>query len=169
VRSSSRQSSSRRTLPEAIFLTQEGYTELEAELAALQSKRAGAIEEIRRAAADKDFRENVPLAAAREQRGHLEGQIMKLEETLKSALIIDEKQKDTLKVSIGDSVVLGDLDSNQEVRYMLVSPREVDPARGKISSASPIGKAIIGKDQGEIVEIAVPAGKVRYQVKQIEH
>ena len=163
LRSSSRQGS-----VETVFLTRQGYTELEAELVALQNKRSEAIDEIRRAAADKDFRENVPLEAAREQRGHLEGRIMELEETLKSALIIDGKQEDTLKVSIGDSVILYDLDSGEEVRYMLVSPREVDPAKGKISSASPIGQAVIGKGEEEIVEVAVPAGKLRYQIKQIE-
>ncbi len=161
-------SPSRQNSPETTFLTRQGYTELEAELAVLYSKRVEAIDEMRKAAADKDFRENVPLQAAREQRGQLEGRIMELEETLKSAAVINEKQKATLKVGIGDSVILGDLNSDEELRYTLVSPREVDPARGKISNASPIGRAIVGKGQGEIVEIAVPAGKLRYQIKQIE-
>ncbi len=159
---------SRQSLSENVLLTRQGYTKLEAELAIRHSKRAEASEEIRRAAADKDFHENAPLQAAREQRGHLEGRIKELEEALKLAVVIDEKQKPTLKIGIGDSVTLCDLDSGEELRYMLVSPREVDPARGKISSASPIGKAIVYKSQGEIVEIAVPAGKLRYQIKQIE-
>lgn len=93
---------------------------------------------------------------------------MELEETLKSAVIIDEKRQNTLKVGVGDSVVLRDLDSGEELRYTLVSPREVDPVRGKISSASPIGQAIIGGGQGETVEVVAPAGKLRYQIKQIE-
>ncbi len=153
---------------EAVFLSQQGYTELEAELATLYGKRAEAIDEIRRAAADKDFHENAPLEAAREQRSHLEGRILELEETLKLAVIIDEKQKATLKIDIGDSVIVRDLDSGEELHYTLVSVREVDPAKGKISSASPIGKAIIGRAQGEMVEIVVPAGKLRYQIKQVE-
>ncbi len=161
-------SSPRRGSPAAVFLTRQGYAELEAELATLQGKRSASIDEIRRAAADKDFRENVPLAAAKEQRGLLEGRIMELEETLKSAAVIDEKPKTTLTVGIGDSVVLDDLDSGEELRYTLVSPREVDPTRGKISSASPIGQAVIGRGQGEIVEVAAPAGKLRYQIKQVE-
>ena len=160
--------SSRQGSLETVSLTQQGYAELEAELAALQSKRPQAIEEIRRAAADKDFRENVPLQAAREQRGQLEGRIMELEETLKSAVVIDEKQKGALTIGIGDSVILRDLDSGEELRYTLVSPSEVDPTRGKISSASPIGKAIMGKGRGETVEITAPAGKLHYQIKQIE-
>ena len=163
-----RSSSRRGAAPGTVFLTRQGYDELEAELATLQGKRSEAIDEIRRAAADKDFRENVPLEAAREQRGQLEGRIIELEETLKSAVIIDEKKKATPKVGIGDSIILCDLDSGEELHYTLVSPKEVDPTKGKISSASPIGKAIIGKGQGEMVEVVAPAGRLRYQIKQVE-
>jgi len=166
---SSSRSSPGRGLPEAISLTQQGYAELEAELAALKDKRPQAIEEMRRAAADKDFRENAPLEAAREQRGQLEGRIRELEETLKLATTIDDKQGGTSKVGVGDSIILCDLASGEELRYMLVNPREVDPTRGKLSSASPIGKAIIGRGQGEVVEVTAPVGKLRYQIKQIEH
>ena len=158
-----------RTPSETVFLTRQGYADLEAELAVLKDKRPKAIDEMRRAAADKDFRENAPLEAAREQHGQLEGRIRELEETLKSATIIDENQGDTSKVSIGDSVILRNLAANEELRYMLVGPKEVDPARGKISSVSPIGKAIIGRGQGEVVEVTAPAGKLRYQIEQIEH
>ena len=158
----------KRGLPEAITLTPQGYAELEAELAALKNKRPQAIDEMRRTAADKDFSENAPLDAAREQRGLLEGRIRQLEEALKSAIIIDRKQEVTHKISIGDSVILRDLASSEELHYMIVSPREVDPTKGKISSASPIGKTIIGRGQGEVVEVEAPAGKLRYQIKQIE-
>ena len=160
-------SSSRRGSPETISLTQQGYAELEAELAILESKRTEAIDEVRRAAADKDFRENAPLDAAREQRSHLEGQIKALEETLKSAVVFDKKQKDTLKVSVGDSVILRNLASGEELHYIMVNSREANPARGKISSVSPIGKAIIGRGQGEVVEVMAPVGKFRYQIERI--
>lgn len=159
---------SRRVLSQTTALTREGYAQLEAELAALKSQRGQAIEEIQRAAADKDFRENAPLEAAREQRGHLEGRIRELEEALKSATIIDEKAAVKLKADIGDSVVARDLASGEERHYMLVSPREVDPVRGKISSVSPIGKAIIGHGQGDIIEVVAPAGKVRYQIMELK-
>jgi len=155
-------------LPEAVSLTQQGYAELEAELAALRDKRPQVIDEMRKAAADKDFRENAPLGAAREQRGQLEGRIKELEETLKLATVIDDKPGSTSKVSVGDSIILRDLASGEELRYMLVNPREVDPTRGKISSASPIGRAVIGRGRGEIVEVAAPVGKLRYQIKQVE-
>jgi len=159
----------RRGAPEAVRLTRQGYAELEAELAALKGKRPQIIEEISRAAADKDFSENAPLDAAKEQYGQLEGRIRELEEALKLATIIDEKQSVTSKVGVGDSVILRDLATNEELRYMLVGPREVDPTRGKISNASPIGRAIVGRGEGEVVEVAAPAGKLRYEVKQIEH
>ena len=158
----------RRNLPPAISLTQQGHAELKAELADLKSRRPQAIEEMRRAAADKDFRENAPLEAAREERGHLEGRIRELEEALKSATIIDKTPKVTLKVSMGDSIVLRDQVSGEELRYTIVNPREVDPTKGKISGNSPIGKAVTGRAQGEIVEITAPAGKLRYQLVQIE-
>ena len=162
------QSSTRQDLPETISLTRQGYTELEAELATLKSRRLQAIDEMRRAAADKDFRENAPLEAAREQHGQLEGRIRELEEALKSATIIGEKQEVTLKASIGDNVTLADLISSEELRYTIVSPREADPTRGKISTASPIGKALLGRGQGEVIEVKAPAGKLRYQIKQVK-
>lgn len=158
----------RHGLPESISLTRQRYDELEAELADLKIKRHELIDEIRRAAADKDFRENAPLDAAREQRGHLEGRIRELEETLKAATIIDEARVPALKTGIGDSIVLSDLVSGEELRYMIVDPREVDPSKGKISIASPLGKALIGRSDGEVVEITAPAGKLRYQIKRVE-
>ena len=164
------QPSVKQNLPQTISLTQQGYVELEAELATLKQKRLQAIDEMRRAAADKDFSENAPLDAAREKCGHLEGRIMELEEALKSATIINgEKQNVILKVSIGDNVVLHDVVSGEELRYMLVNPREVDPTRGKISTASPIGKAIIGQGQGEVIEVEAPAGRLHYQIDRVEH
>ena len=153
----------------AVSLTGEGYSKLEAELAALKMRRSEAIAEVRRAAADKDFRENAPLEAARQEHGRLEGRIREIEATLKSAVIIAEKEKPAPKANIGNRIVLYDMASGEELRYTLVGPREVDPSQGKISNLSPIGKAIIGRRQGEVVEITVPAGKLRYQIKQIEH
>lgn len=155
--------------PETVRLTRQGYAELEAELAALKGKRPQIIEEISMAAADKDFSENAPLDAAKEQYGQLEGRIRELEGALKLATIIDEKQSVTSKVGVGDSVILRDLATNEKLRYMLVGPREVDPTRGKISNASPIGRAIVGRGEGEVVEVSAPAGKLRYEIKQIEH
>ena len=160
--------STRQSQTETITLTQQGYAELEAELAALKSKSMEVTEEMRRAAADKDFRENAPLHAARERKGHIEGRIMELEQTFKFAVIVGGKKEANLKAIIGDSVVLSDMASGGEIHYTIVHPTEVDPTKGKISSASPIGKAIVGHCQGEVVEVVVPAGKLRYQINQIK-
>lgn len=160
--------STRQSLLQDTPLTRQGYAELEAELVALKGKRSQVIDEMRRAAADKDFRENAPLEAAREEHGQLVGRIRKLEETLKSATIIDEKQEVALRASIGDSILLRNVASDEEVRYMIVSSREADPTKDRISSASPIGKAVLGRSRGEIIEVVAPAGKLHYQIKQIE-
>ncbi len=155
--------------PEAILLTPQGYAELKAELAELKSRRPALIEETRRAAADKDFRENAPLAAAREKRGHLEGRIKELEETLKVARVMDGKQASDVKINLGDGVLLVDAATGEELHYVIVSPTEVDPAQNKISFASPLGKALVGKTKGASLEISVPAGKLRYEIKRVEH
>jgi transcription elongation factor GreA len=161
-------STSSKKLPESFSLTREKYEELEAELASLREKSLELIDDIRLAAADKDFRENAPLAAAREQRSHVEGRIREIEETLKFANIIDNKQATSLKTCIGDTVVIIDSASGEELRYIIVDPREVDPLKGKISTASPLGKALLGRCNGDSIEISVRAGKLCYEIKGIE-
>ncbi len=157
-----------RNMPEAITLTRQKYDELTVELDNLKSKSQKLMRDIQTAAADKDFRENAPLHAAREERGYVEGRIKELEETLKVATIINDKKEPTLKSVVGDFIVLNDLASGEEYRYMIVDPREVDPSRGKISIASPLGKALLGRQGGQVVEITAPAGKLRYQIIRIE-
>lgn len=158
----------RKETRETISVTREGYEKLQAELESLKEQRQEAIEEMTRAAADKDFRENAPLHAAREKRGMLEGRIIELEATLKASEIIDDEKQSSRGVDIGKTFVLVDPDKGTEMRYTLVGPREADPAGGRISSVSPIGKAVIGKQQGETVEIVAPAGKLRYLLETIE-
>jgi transcription elongation factor GreA len=153
---------------ESASLSRQKYDELTVELDNLKQRSRDLIGEIQRAAADKDFRENAPLAAAREERGHVEGRIKELEQMLNAATIIDEKKEPAKKSVVGDNVVLSDLASGEEFRYMIVDPREVDPLKGKISIASPLGKALLGRKDGDMVEIKAPAGILRYQIKRIE-
>jgi len=154
--------------PEAISLTQQRYDEMQAELATLKKRSTDLMGEIQRAAADKDFRENAPLHAAREERGHVEGRVKELEQALKAAEIIQENKDTTRKSTIGDCLLVCDLDNNEECRYIIVDPREVNVLKGKISIASPMGKAFLGRSDGETIEINVPAGKLRYKVIKIE-
>jgi transcription elongation factor GreA len=158
----------RRGSRETATLSRQRYDELVAELDSLRLRSRELVAAIQQAAADKDFRENAPLDAAREERGHVEGRIKELEETLKAATIIDDTKKATVKSGVGDNIIINDLASGEELRYKIVDPREVDPLQGKISIASPLGKALFGRSDGDIVEITVPAGKLRYQIKHIE-
>jgi len=147
-------------------LTTQGYTKLKAELANLKSQRSDATEEIRRAAADKDFRENAPLEAAREYKAHLEGRIQELESTLKSVIAVDENQGIS-RIKIGNTVELYDLSLGKQLRYVLVDPREANPIKGRISIASPIGKALLGKEKGQTIKVSAPAGIFSYRIEEI--
>ncbi|MDY6906929.1 MAG: transcription elongation factor GreA [Chloroflexota bacterium] len=152
---------------ESFALTAEGRSALEAELDTLKADRPRISEEIRRAAADKDFRENAPLEAAREHQGMMEARIKHLEHVLKSAVVAQGKA-DTSKVGQGSTVRLRDLASGEEMRYTLVNPREVNLAQGKISMASPIGKALLNRGKGDEVEVAAPVGMLHYHIEDIE-
>ena len=152
--------------PVQVTLTAEGHAKLEKELADLKSQRSRVMEDIQIAAADKDFRENAPLAAAREQKSHLEGRIKEIESALNQAKIVAEGH-DTTRAKFGDTVVLSDLSSGQEFSYTLVDPREANPARGKLSVASPLGKAILDRQVGQTVEIAAPAGTFSCRIQSI--
>ena len=147
-------------------LTPEGYAELQKELADLKVQRSRLIEEIQKAAADKDFRENAPLHAARESKAHVEGRIKEIEAILNQAKIVVENQ-DTSRVKFGDTVVLRDLSSGKELTYTLVDPREANPAKGKLSVASPLGKAILDKQKGQTVEVVAPAGSFSCRIEDI--
>jgi transcription elongation factor GreA len=153
--------------PAPYRLTPQGYAELKSELANLKSKRPQVAEELRKARADKDFRENAPLDAMREYQGQMEARIKELEAILKSVAIVEHGQESTFKVEVGSSVRLHDLDSGEDLSYTLVNPGEMDPARGKISIASPTGKALLGRGEGEVIEVSAPAGKLRYHIESI--
>jgi len=152
---------------EKIQMTRQGYAKLEKDLAELRSQLPGITEELRRAAADKDFRENAPLAAARERKSHLQGKMQEIESTLKSATILNEGHG-TSRIKIGDTVTLCDLSSGKRLRYMLVDTREANPAEGRISVASPIGGTLVDKESGQTVQITVPAGTFEYRIEEVQ-
>lgn len=147
-------------------LTAQGYAKLEAELTSLKNQLPEIIVEIQKAAADKDFSENAPLSAARERKAHLEGRIEELESTLNMARIMGEG-KATSRAKFGDTVVLCDLSSGKELSYALVDPREANPATGKLSVASPLGKVLLDKEKGQTVEVVAPAGTFCYRIENI--
>ena len=158
---------SHRKKAERVALTAQGYQELKAELSALEAERGKIAEEIHKAAADKDFRENAPLDAIKDHQGQVEARIRELAEILKSN-VVTAKEVATAKVEIGCTVVLRDLLYNEELRYTLVHPSEADPAKGTLSVASPLGKALLGKEKGAEVEVTAPMGKLHYRIEGIE-
>jgi transcription elongation factor GreA len=162
------QGAGKRVQAESAALSRQRYDEMVAELEGLKKKSQELVKAIQLAAADKDFRENAPLDAAREERGHVEGRIKELEKTIKAATIIGDAKMPAVKSGVGDRILLKDMTSGEECSYMIVDPREANPLKGKISINSPLGKALIGRSDGETVEITAPRGKLSYRIERVE-
>lgn len=153
----------------AIQLTREGHEQMRAELDTLVAQRYDMAEELRLAAADKDFRENAPYHAARERQGKLEARIRDLEATLRVAEVMDDHKAggNYRRVGLGSTVVLRDLSDDEDVTYTLVSASEANLRQGKISAASPTGQAMLDREEGDEIEVSAPAGVLRYRIQQI--
>ncbi|AGG06356.1 MULTISPECIES: transcription elongation factor GreA [Dehalococcoides] len=152
---------------EKIPMTASGYKKLEDELGILKVKRIAVIEEMRLAALDKDMRENAPYHAAKEQRGQIEGRIKEIEHELKHAEVSEYTDNNTSKVNMGNTVKLRDLKNGEQCIYTLVSPKEIEPLKGRISASSPIGKALFNRSKGDNIEIEVPSGTLQYVIEDI--
>lgn len=145
-----------------ILLTSEGFLELEEELNYLKNtKRPKVIEAIKDARSQGDLSENADYDAARTEQAEVEGRIKELEFMLANATIIEKK--DSHIIGLGSTVTVTYVDDDEEEVYSIVGRMEADPFENKISNESPIGKAIIGKKEGDTVEIASPNGS--YQIK----
>ncbi len=152
---------------ELIQVSAEGLDTMRAELNELKAQSIIVTEQMKRAAADKDFRENAPLQAAREQKAHIEGRIKELQATLSRATTVNGRLHEAA-VCLGDTVHLTDLASGGLITYKLVDSREASPARGRLSASSPIGKAIMGKRVGQEVQFTAPAGTFTYRIEEIK-
>ncbi len=156
-------------VPEAVHLTAEGREALQEELDGLKAERPRITADIARAMSDKDFRENAPLDAAKDRQAHVEARIRELESVLHRARILG---RDTVisgeAAGIGSTVVLRNLKSDTQTRFTLVSPNEVDPAQGKISVESPVGRALLQRRPGEEVEVAAPRGTLHFRIERVE-
>jgi transcription elongation factor GreA len=153
-----------------VYLTKEGHQDLVNELEELKARRPQIQQDLARAMADKDFRENAPLDAARNEQGHLEARIRELEATLRRAVIIEEHGEAPTGegARIGDHVSIRDLRTGGERTYTLVNTDEVRAGQGKISIASPVGKAVYQHRAGEEVEVEAPAGTFRVRIESIK-
>ncbi|WP_181305468.1 transcription elongation factor GreA [Rufibacter sp. XAAS-G3-1] len=150
------------------YYTPEGLQKLKEELHELKTKGRSEVARQLAEARDKgDLSENAEYDAAKDAQGHLELKISKLEEVLGNARLIDESNMDLTKALILSKVKLKNLNNNMEMLYTLVAEEEANLAAGKISVKSPIGKGLLGKSVGEIAEITVPAGKLRFEILEI--
>ncbi|MFY7786762.1 MAG: transcription elongation factor GreA [Thermoflexibacteraceae bacterium] len=150
------------------YFTVEGLNKLKEELHDLRTRgRADIARQIADAREKGDLSENAEYDAAKDAQGHLEHKISKLEELIANARIIDENMIDTSKVSILSKIKIKNLANNATVNYMLVSEEEANIREGKISVKSPIGQGLLGKKVGETAEIIVPAGKIKFEVLEI--
>ena len=151
------------------YYTAEGLKKLKDELSHLKDverpKASNAIAEAR----DKgDLSENAEYDAAKEAQGMLEMKISKLEATLSNARLIDESQLDLNKVLVLSKVTIKNLNNQMQLKYTLVAESEADLKSGKISVNSPIGKGLLGKKVGEIAEVVVPNGTIKFEIISIE-
>ena len=150
------------------YYTAEGLKKLKEELNQLRDiERPKASQDIAEARDKGDLSENAEYDAAKEAQGLLEMRISKLEDTVANARIIDESQLDNSKVLILSTVTLKNQNNGMEMKYTLVAESEADIKTGKISVNSPIGKGLLGKEVGEVAEITVPNGTLKFDILEI--
>ncbi|MBU6145786.1 MAG: transcription elongation factor GreA [Paenibacillaceae bacterium] len=151
-----------------VLLTTDGLRKLEDELEHLKSvKRREVAERIKVAIGYGDISENSEYEDAKNEQAFIEGRIITLEKMLRNARIINEDDVDTSTVSIGSTVILEDMELAETMQYTIVGTAESDPLQNKISNESPVGRAILGKQKGQVVDVSVPAGVIQYRIIDI--
>ena len=151
-----------------VYLTRERMMELEKELQRMKSHgRREMAEKISEARSHGDLSENAEYDAAKEEQGHFELRISKLEELLSRARIIDKNDLPKDAIYILSDVTLEDLKNGGTVTYKLVSPEEADFEKNKIAVTSPIGKALMKKKKGDLIKVVVPAGTLEYKILDV--
>lgn len=152
-----------------VYLTKAGYEKLRDELERLKTtERRKIAKAIGEARLQGDISENAEYDAAKDAQAHCESRIADLENKLAKVRIIENENIPKDKIFIGAIVTLKDLDSDEELKYMLVSPEEANYDENKISIQSPIGKGLMGRSQGEEVQVKVPAGTLHYKILKIK-
>jgi len=155
-------------MSESLFLTKDGYERLRKELKDLKGRKrreiANALEEARSLG---DLSENAEYESAKQTQDINEKRISELEDKLARARILEKENISSDRAYIGAILKLEDMDSGEEIGYKLVAEDEADFKEGKISISSPVGKALLGKEKGEIVNIKIPAGRLNYRITAI--
>jgi transcription elongation factor GreA len=156
-------------LKKEVILTPEGYEKLKQEIAYLSNeKRREVADRIRVAREFGDIAENAEYDDAKNEQAMLEARISKLEEQLVAARVIQKKEITADVVSIGSTVRLKDMDANETVEYHIVGSAEANPTERKLSNESPVGKAILGRKKGEVVQVEAPRGSLKFKILDIK-
>ncbi len=151
-----------------ILLTDEGLKKLENELEELKTiKRKEISEKIKVALSFGDLSENSEYDEAKNEQAIIESRIATIEAMLKNVKLLDEEDISTETVNVGSKVTVKDLEFNENILYTIVGSTEADPANGKISDESPIGKALLGHKAGDSVEVEAPAGLLKFEIISI--
>jgi transcription elongation factor GreA len=151
-----------------ILMTKEGLEKLENELEELKVvRRKEVAEKIKQALAFGDLSENSEYDEAKNEQAQVEARIAQIEGMLKVARVVDNDSISTDAVSVGTRVKLLDVEFEEEEEYAIVGSSEADPSQNRLSYESPVGKALLGKKVGDVVEVEVPAGKIQFKVLDI--
>jgi transcription elongation factor GreA len=154
---------------EKVPMTVVGYKVLDDELKRLKSvERPSVIAAISEARSHGDLSENAEYHAAKERQGWIEGQIAEIEDKISRAQVIDVSKLSGSQVKFGATVTVIDEDTDEEGRYQVVGDHEADVKSGKISLSSPLSRAMIGKEVGDVVEVITPAGVKAYEIAKVE-
>ncbi len=156
------------TMGKPVYLTKQGHKNLKEELEDLKSRGRREISAAIGEARDKgDLSENAEYDAAKDAQGHMELKISKLETKIANAKIIEDSDEEHTEIKLLSNVVIKNVQNGKEFKYGIVPEEESDLASGKISASSPIGKGLMGKKPGDVVEIQIPAGKIEFEVISI--
>ncbi len=152
----------------SIPISKQGFAQLETELEQLKSERPNIIQAIKEAREEGDLKETAGYDAARERQGMTEARISYIESRMSQFQIIDLDSLESDKVIFGATVEVEDVDTGEEKTFTLLGPDEADFASGSISVLSPVGKALLGKEEGDEVTVEIPRGRVTYEIVSIK-
>lgn len=152
-----------------VVLSPEGLAKLQEELDYLRNvKRKEVAERLKEARSLGDLSENSEYDDARNEQAFVEGRIITLENTLRNAKVIEDEGNATGVARLGSHVKLKDLEYGDILEYTLVGSVEADPSKAKISNESPVGRAILGKKKGTVVEVEAPVGHIKYEIIDVQ-
>ena len=154
---------------EKLYISRDGLEKLNEDLKEMNERRLRVADAIEHARSLGDLKENAEYHSAKEEQGMLHAKISDVEDKISRAVILEDQDIDTSKAYMGATVKVRNKKTKRELIYKLVSPVEADMANGKISTASPVGKAILGTVVGDVAKASVPAGELKFEVLEISY